>query len=302
MIPCSVITGDDFQRHDCPGHPECEARLDTARSGIPRGVNTIKPVMGDPLDLEGVHDPAYIALVRERCEECPSSRCSYLDPDTYITNDSFHTALLAAGSSVEAVRRGLDGSHCFAMVRPPGHHAGIRHAMGFCIINNAAVAAVAALEQCDRVAILDWDVHHGNGTQEIFYSDNRVLYCSLHQSFHYPNTGWPGETGVGPGDGYTLNIPLPAGSTIREYRDAFVHSVIPRITSFSPDLLVVSAGQDCLHDDPLGGINLYPRDFIELTHFALSCTKNPIAFVLEGGYGPSHGDAIRGIFETLMAG
>jgi acetoin utilization deacetylase AcuC-like enzyme len=171
--------------------------------------------------------------------------------------------------------------------------------MGFCLFNNTSVAAAAVLKRARRVAIIDWDVHHGNGTQDIFYESDRVLYCSVHQSPSFPGTGCRDETGRGPGQGFTLNAPLPPGSGIADYRRVFKGEFIPAVLDFDPGLLIISAGQDCLCDDPLGGMELRPEDFGELTSLFVE-TGIPLSFVLEGGYGPSHGAAIEAVFDSLI--
>jgi acetoin utilization deacetylase AcuC-like enzyme len=299
MTNGEAITGTIFGKHDCSGHPESQDRLLMAARGIPPDVRIYKPVPATSGDLALVHDKAYIHLIEERVKACPAGRCCYLDSDTYITSHTYETALFASGSAMLAADRARDGVHCFALVRPPGHHSGKDYPKGFCIFNNTAIAAAHALKQCDRVAIVDWDVHHGNGTQDIFYDSDRVLYISLHQPHHFPGTGWPEETGDGAGKGYTVNIPIPAGSTMREYRNAFEKQIIPGIRRFSPDLIIISAGQDPLYDDPLGGMNLVPQDFGEMTALLCGCSEGGLALVLEGGYGPSHSEAISLIFQAL---
>jgi acetoin utilization deacetylase AcuC-like enzyme len=303
MINPEAVTGRVFGNHNCPGHPESQERLETAVRGIPPPpyVRIREPVPAGIDDLLRVHDEKYLQMLEERTLACQPGRCCYLDPDTYVNSFSYETAFLAAGATMTAVDRALAGVHCFALVRPPGHHAGRNYAKGFCIINNAAVAASYALLHCDRVAIVDWDVHHGNGTQDIFYDSDRVFYCSVHQSPHFPGTGWPHETGIKAGEGYNLNIPLPAGSGIREYRVAFEKKLLPGINRFSPDILIISAGQDPLSDDPLGGMNLKPEDFGEMTGMIRDCFSSALALVLEGGYGPSHGEAVTWIFQALIA-
>ncbi len=300
MGKVSAVTGSLYARHDCRGHPETQARLALAVSGIPIPVERRSPVQAAPGDLARVHDPGYVRMVGERCHGCPPGHCEYLDPDTYLTANTFGVSLYAAGSAILAVKRALAGEHCFAFIRPPGHHAGIRHAMGFCLFNNAAIAASYALDTLDKVAIVDWDVHHGNGTQEIFYESDRVLYCSLHQGGHYPGSGYPEETGAGRGIGCTVNVPLPPESGISEYRSALTSTVLPALRKFRPDLVIVSAGQDCLYDDPLGNIGLRPEDLGEITKMVADAAGQPLALVLEGGYGPSHGEAIREIMEALL--
>jgi len=298
MVRLLAITGDIFALHDCPGHPESQIRLKQALGGIPTGNQTEDPIPAGFRELSRVHDTLYIRKIESSSSSCPDGRCCYLDSDTYLTRHSFEVASFAAGSAIQASSHALKNEPCFALVRPPGHHAGRSSAMGFCLFNNAAIAAAAALEHSNRVAILDWDVHHGNGTQAIFYRSDRVLYCSVHQSSWFPGTGYPLEAGLDDGAGTTLNEPLPAGSGIHEYRHVFTGKFVPAILAFDPSLIIVSAGQDCLFDDPLGRMDLRPEDFGNLTHI-LRDTGIPISLTLEGGYGPSQPAAIRAIFEAF---
>jgi acetoin utilization deacetylase AcuC-like enzyme len=223
----------------------------------------------------------------------------FLDVNTYVTCHSFDAASYAAGSTFAAAERTLEGEHLFALVRPPGHHAEPDRAMGFCIFNNAAVAAAKALQSVDRVAILDWDLHHGNGTQTAFYGSDRVLYCSVHEENSFPKTGWVDEIGTGRGRGYTLNAPIAPGSTIADYALVFEEVFVPAITRFRPDVLIVSAGQDGLADDEHGRMNLEPDDYGVLAGMLIDGTDLPLALTLEGGYGPSIGEAIHAIFQAL---
>lgn len=298
MATVTVISGNVFRYHDCRGHPESQDRLTQAISGIPEGIQVVEPVLADKADLLRIHSPAYIDMIRDSAASLSEHQCRYLDPDTYITRYSFDVARYAAGSAVLAVRSVKEGSSWFAMVRPPGHHAGSSYHLGFCIFNNAAIAAGYALDRFDRVAIIDWDVHHGNGTQDIFYHSDRVLYCSVHQAFTFPGTGRREEEGIGPGKGFTLNVPLPAGSTYARYRQAFHDDFLPAVMNFEPGLIIVSAGQDCLLDDPLGNMNLYPDDIGAMASL-LSGTGIPLVLLLEGGYGPSHTAAISSIIRNL---
>ncbi len=292
---CSVVYGDVFARHDMEHHTESGARLRTVLSGVPDGLKWRDPVRASVADLERVHRPQHVRWIREF-----TSGTYYLDANTYVTGQSFEVASYAAGSACAAVDRSLDGEHCFALVRPPGHHAEADRAMGFCIFNNAAVAAARALLSVDRVAILDWDLHHGNGTQSIFYGSDQVLYCSVHEANSFPKTGWVDEVGTGRGRGYTLNAPLLPGSTLADYLLVFRDVFIPAIDRFKPDVLIVSAGQDPLFDDEHGRMLLVPADFGVLTGLLADCTDIALALVLEGGYGPSHGEAIRHIFRALQ--
>ncbi len=297
----TVLVQPDAARHDLAGHPESQARLEQALAGVPPRERLHLPTVagGTEEAVSRVHAPAYIAALRARCAALPEGQAGYLDPDTYIRRHSYGTALSAAGYAIEASRLALAGTSAFAFVRPPGHHAERTHGMGFCLFNNVAVAAMDALAMTERVAIVDWDVHHGNGTQSAFYTTDRVLYCSVHRRFHFPGTGWYSELGAGRGAGYTLNAPLPAGSTGPDYDHIFRTVFCPAIAAYRPGLVLVSAGQDALAGDPLGGMALEPRDFGAMTRHLLEVAARPLALVLEGGYGPRHGEAVAAILRAL---
>jgi acetoin utilization deacetylase AcuC-like enzyme len=317
-MKCSAISGPVFEQHNREGHLESHDRLVSIIRRLPENLPLIEPVRAACGEIERVHDPGYLAWLRGQCLEHTGYDYvrdtvysggyleqntfvpGFIDPNTYINPHSYDVATYAAGSAVAAMERALDGTSCFALVRPPGHHAAAAWAMGFCLMNNAAIAAAKALTMVDRVAIIDWDVHHGNGTQDIFYGSDRVLYCSVHQSGLFPHTGAPGESGTGAGKGFSVNAPLLPGSGGADYSCVFSEVFLPLLERTNPDLVIISAGQDTLWDDPVGGMNLVPGDFGHLTALLLDAIPQPLALVLEGGYGPSHGEAVRHIFRALQ--
>jgi acetoin utilization deacetylase AcuC-like enzyme len=235
--------------------------------------------------LARVHAPAYLEYLRE----LSAAGGGYLSLDTALDRNSWEAACLASGAACSAVESALSGEAAFAIARPPGHHAGRATGMGFCLLNHAAVAAEHALSRgVERVAILDWDVHHGNGTQDVFYDDGRVLYLSAHQSPFYPGTGDVREVGEGEGYGITVNVPLPAGSGEEAYAAAFAGVFLPVLREFSPGLILVSAGYDAHAADPLGGMALESASFgrfaTRLAFLTREVEAAPLALVLEGGY------------------
>jgi acetoin utilization deacetylase AcuC-like enzyme len=225
-----------------------------------------------------------------------------LDPDTYTSPETYEIARLAAGAAVDAMERVMSGSHtsALALVRPPGHHAERDRAMGFCFYNNVAVAAAHAQTLgATRVAIVDYDVHHGNGTQHIFEGDANVLYCSIHQYPYYPGTGAATEIGEGDAAGFTVNVPLEGGATDDDYHVAFDEIVVPVVGAFTPDVVLVSAGFDAHERDPLGGMRLTTGAFSAMTMalrvVADECCGGRIVAVTEGGYD------VGALRESLLA-
>ena len=248
--------------------------------------------------LAAVHAPAYLDYLKELC----AAGGGYLSLDTALNGSSWEAASLASGAACAAVDSALSGEAAFVIARPPGHHAGTATGMGFCLLNHAAVAAEHARSRgVERVAILDWDVHHGNGTQDVFYEDHRVLYLSVHQSPFYPGTGGVREVGEGRGRGLTVNVPLPARSGEEAYAAAFAGVLLPVLREFRPGLILVSAGYDAHAADPLGGMGLEASSFgrfaSALAALAREIEASPLALVLEGGY--NLGALTEGVAATI---
>lgn len=278
---------------------------------LPELHGDVLPIVPDPVDiatLEGAHSAGHVERVRGVCEEAASSgRILRLDPDTPVSPASWDAALAAAGCGVAAVDAVLDGDcrAAFCAVRPPGHHATRDRAMGFCLLNNVAVAArhARARPGIERVLIVDWDVHHGNGTQDIFYDDPSVFFLSMHQHPFYPGTGMADERGRGEGEGTTLNLPLPPGLAPERYVAALLEGLDRALAGFAPDLTLVSAGFDAGAEDPLGGFTLTETDFVTLTREVVARTggtaRNRVVSFLEGGYNP--GELGRSVVSHLTA-
>jgi acetoin utilization deacetylase AcuC-like enzyme len=232
-----------------------------------------------------------------------------LDPDTFTSPDTYEIAKLAAGAAVDAVERVMGGSHtrALAMVRPPGHHAERDRAMGFCFYNNIAVAAAHARAQgAGRVAIVDYDVHHGNGTQHTFERDPNVLYISTHQFPYYPGTGEATEVGLDEGRGFTVNVPMDVGSTDQDYHVVFSEMVLPVLRQYRPDLLLVSAGFDAHERDPLAGMRVTTEAFAAMTRELMAvageCCGGRLMAITEGGYDlRALADSLRGVVNALAA-
>jgi len=251
-----------------------------------RGGEVAAPRAATRDELARVHDSEHLQRIA-----ATSGRAVALDPDTFTSPESYEIALAAAGAAVDAVDRVFSGSHssAFALVRPPGHHAERSRAMGFCLFNNVAIAAAHARTLgASRVAIVDYDVHHGNGTQHIFEADPNVLYVSTHQYPYYPGTGAADEIGEGPGEGRTVNLPLEVGATDDDYRVVFEEVILPVVRQFRPEMLLVSAGFDAHERDPLAGMRLTTGAFGAMTQAlrgaADECCGGRIVLVVEGGY------------------
>lgn len=289
-----IVQDRSYFLHDTgPGHPESSVRLEELKEVFDKLSDIsvdIAPRTATRDELLLVHTPLYVdkILSREVTER------EMLDPDTVFSPGTKEAARKAVGGVLEAVDRVTAGSfdRIFCAVRPPGHHAEADRAMGFCIFNNVAVGAAYALQEkrVGRVAVIDWDLHHGNGTQNTFYDSREVLYISLHQFPFYPGTGSSMENGSGEGKGFTVNIPMPFGSGVDDYRDAFNMTVIPSLERFEPGLIFISAGFDAHRYDPLSGILLDSAYYGEMTsairEIAEKYCGGRIVSVLEGGYNP----------------
>jgi len=284
---------DTCLEHDTGArHPETADRLRAIREGLKRkhGVTYVEPDPAAVDAVERVHDADYVQELREFCADGGGE----WDPDTVAVEESWDAILQSAGLAQWVAESALDGdqgrSAPFSLGRPPGHHAVEDDAMGFCFVNNASVAADYALAErdLDRVAVVDWDVHHGNGTQDIWYDDDRVFFASLQESGLYPGTGGMDETGEGDGEGATLNLPLPAGAGDADYATAIEDVVAPAIERYDPGLVVVSAGFDAHRHDPISRMRVSTEGYAIMTDQLRALGDRvdaPIGFVLEGGYG-----------------
>ena len=291
MKKVGFLYDDVFLTHEMPpGHPESPKRLtkivETLKAApFWNNLIHIRPRRAEQEDIQKVHTKDYYEKIK--------TFTGYYDPDTYVSTHSFEAALYAAGAVIESVERCSRGDieRAFCAVRPPGHHAETDRAMGFCIFNNVAVGARYAQKiGFQKVLIIDFDVHHGNGTQHIFNDDNSVYYFSTHQFPHYPGTGQDNEQGTHKGLGYTYNIPLPRGSDDRDYIKIYQETLPSLAKTFEPDIIIVSAGYDLHSRDPLSDIHVSNEGIRNIVKGILSCTsvkgtsRLPCIFALEGGY------------------
>jgi acetoin utilization deacetylase AcuC-like enzyme len=301
------VLDEIFVQHRAPsGHPERPARAEAVRDALvaagiaQRGRQiAIRPATDE--EIVRVHAASYL----EELVRLVPGKSGWLDPDTYFSPGTWDAALAAAGSAAELAIRVIQGelSQGIAVVRPPGHHATIAQAMGFCLINNVAVAAAAARAAgAARVAIVDWDVHHGNGTQDIFWNDPDVLYMSVHQFPYYPGSGAPTEIGGEQATGATINVGMPAASRDADYAAVFDHVFLPALARFKPDLVLISAGFDAFEHDPLAGMRVTHAGFAAMANrlraAAEAWSGGRVVAVLEGGYDL---DGLAGGMTSVLA-
>jgi acetoin utilization deacetylase AcuC-like enzyme len=299
----AVVEDARYRTHRGPlGHPERPERLDAVGRAIAERAKRLTAFPSRPAadeEILRIHGRGHLQRLEEIVRHAPAN----LDPDTYVSAPSAEVARLAAGASVDLARAVVRGEVAtgFAAVRPPGHHAEAQRAMGFCLLNNVAIAARALQveERVGKVLVLDWDVHHGNGTQHVFEEDPSVLYLSTHQFPFYPGTGVVIEVGRGRGEGATVNVPMPAGCGDAEYVGVMRRVLVPVAQHFRPDVILVSCGFDAHRDDPLASMEMTGAGFLELSrtvrHLADELCGGRLVIVLEGGYAPS------GLYEGTAA-
>ena len=305
-----LIYDPAYLNHNTGGHPENGDRVAyiysiLKKAGMLEKIIAIKPRLASLDEIELVHIPEYIARLRDYSNRGGGS----YGPDNIVSRGTFNTALLAAGGTLAAVdavlERKVEGS--YALVRPPGHHARPGEAMGFCFFNNVAICARYAAKKygLSRILVVDWDEHHGNGTEEIFYNDNSVLYFSVHRDGNYPGTGQIDQAGKGAGAGFNINVPLPRRCSDDDYEYVFRQILQPVANAYKPELVLISAGMDTHAKDPIGQMNMSGNGYSRLASVVLEiagrCCGGATVFVLEGGYNlQALAEGVLAVINTMV--